>query len=365
MNIPATDRKRALFRAEASAGDGLGHMVRCLGMAEGMLLDGPPAFALRTQPGWREATGPLADAGWNVHELDPDLSDEDDAGATAALARQLKSDLVITDLCHQKFLEDPERLARYHTKLRQEGAPFVLSIEDCRMTRFTSNAAIIPYDCPPGQAQRETANGCRLYEGLEYYICRKEFTEAARAPREIHFPARHILVSVGGGDPTGLTIKIAKAIMSLGDQSLEFRIFLGLGADDKVHAATAGHPGAEVRPYTDDMAGEMLWADLLITGEGLTRFEAALTGTPSLTISQFEHDSDVLKYFYGRGTTRYAGAGDALSVSDLASLIQSLLDDKDARAEQSRTGKEILDGRGMERIAAEILANIQTETQAT
>jgi spore coat polysaccharide biosynthesis predicted glycosyltransferase SpsG len=106
------------------------------------------------------------------------------------------------------------------------------------------------------------------------------------------------------------------------------------------------------------MAELFLWADLSITGEGFVKYEAAITGTPNLMISQFDHDSLPIQSFLKIGSAKYLGPGENLSEHDIAAAIDTLLNDFEARSALSKAGKKALDGRGIERIFNEILKNI-------
>ena len=76
------------------------------------------------------------------------------------------------------------------------------------------------------------------------------------------------------------------------------------------------------------------------------RFEAAITGTPSITISQFEHDSDVLARFYAAGTTRHAGLGASLEPGNCRMGSESLAQDPKHRRDQMQRGMALYDGLG-------------------
>ena len=98
----------------------------------------------------------------------------------------------------------------------------------------------------------------------------------------------------------------------------------------------------------------MLWSDLAITGGGLTKYETAVTGTPSVIISQVAHQAELAKEFEREGTALHLGLGSKVGEEDIAQAVERLLRDDALRAEMSKRGKRLVDGKGIERIISEI-----------
>ena len=98
----------------------------------------------------------------------------------------------------------------------------------------------------------------------------------------------------------------------------------------------------------------MLLSDLAITGGGLTKYETAVTGTPSIILSQVAHQVDLAEEFEKEGTALNLGLGTEVSQEDITEAVTRLSGDGALRAEMSRRGKRLVDGRGVERIISEI-----------
>lgn len=351
-----------VFRADASQILGIGHMMRCLSFAESLPVSVAPFLVMRNSADWGKVTEPLIAKGWGIHPLPADVEDKTDAMETARLTQEIGARLLVTDLCHRETLKDPMRLVRYHRALRAYGAPFVLSIEDSRMIGFTSNVAVIWNSGNKHELTGAALDDCRVMVGLRYFICHPQIAAAGRGKRAIREEASRVLVSIGGSDPKGITAKVARALASLPDITVEAKIVLGTAATSelwqKVEKACDSASGLTSLKFTDSMATLLQWADIAITGEGLVKYEAAITGTPSLMISQFDHDSQPIREFIQLGCARYLGSGDKLSEADIADAVTELLTDSVGRAALSRAGKTAVDGRGMERIFSEVLENV-------
>jgi spore coat polysaccharide biosynthesis predicted glycosyltransferase SpsG len=340
----------------------MGHMMRCLSFAESLPVSVMPILVIRDSTDGAKVTEPLIAKGWTIHPLPADVDDRTDAIETARLAQEIGARLLVTDLCHREILKDPMRLVRYHRELRAYGAPFVLSIEDSRMTRFTSNVAVIWNSSNERELTGAALDDCRVLVGLRYFICNPKIAAAGRSKHAIREEASRVLVSIGGSDPKDITAKVARALTTLPDSTVEVKIVLGTAATTellrKVEEVCDPASGLTLLKFTDSMATLLQWADIAIIGEGLIKYEAAITGTPSLMISQFDHDSQPIREFLRLGCARYLGSGDKLREADIADAMTELLADSVGRAALSHAGKTALDGRGMERIFNEVLKNV-------
>lgn len=328
--------------------------MRCVALARGIDFRGENVLITRPDDRVSDAIGPAKKAGWKVEILEPDLSDTDDAAATALVAGEFGAEIVVTDLCSRVFIDQPDRLVRYHRALCHNLSLPVISIEDCRMSGFGSDLAVVPYNCgDPGIADRADP-GCTVLVGADYYICDQRLA-AWRTQRMIRPKASRILVALGGSDPLGIAVDVALALSDLPAHAYEVRVIAGHGLDvdqrQRLRDICKTTPGFEEIAFADDIGGHLLWADLAVLGEGLIRFEAAITGTPSVTISQFEHESDVLKRFYAARTTEYLGPAPSLTPDQIRSGIVNLADAVEQRQRQSEAGMKLYDGKGSERIA--------------
>ena len=355
-----------VFRADVSKKLGLGHAMRCLAIAHEMHETGPFCLVARGNTEVLEVLpGEMSDQ-WAITLVPPAADDREDARITAAVALELDAELIISDLCSTAYIEEPNRLSGYHLDLKSENAATVLSIEDCRMTAFSSDIAVIPYDCGDPSIADRASHGSRVFAGPEYYICAPQIIRA-RHTRNIRDEATRILIVIGGSDKEGGSLKIAKALQNETSWRPELRVIAGRGltAEQKyeLEEICTRLPDFHLVEFTDSIADHLVWADLAVVGEGLMRFEAAITGTPSITISQFEHDSDVLARFYAAGTTQYLGSVHSLEPAEIADGIRSLAQDPKHRRDQMQRGMALYDGLGAARLSAIIQSLIESKKQ--
>ncbi|EMA63068.1 cytidylyltransferase domain-containing protein [Halorubrum lipolyticum] len=126
------------------------------------------------------------------------------------------------------------------------------------------------------------------YFGSEYFCLRSEFRYAT--PLEEIPSVERIMISFGGTDENDLTAKALRALSALNEE-YEIDVVLGLGYTERDHLDTIiekfSSPGRiSVSQNINSMAKHMEQADLLITSNGRTLYEAASLNLPMISIAQ-------------------------------------------------------------------------------
>jgi UDP-2,4-diacetamido-2,4,6-trideoxy-beta-L-altropyranose hydrolase len=339
-----------VLRAAAGPADGFGHLMRCIALGEGLESRGVESVVLMTD-------NPVADAdldrlrrGVRVERVPATASLGDDAAATIAQARRRSASVIVTDVCTQRALAAPEALDDYHRRLR-EHVDFLAVFAAGAHLDPTADLVINPYRLR--QLGHDGTSAHRVLRGPQYFVFRPEFVRAARAPRHIAAIATKVVVTVGGSDPAGLTLRIIDAVT--GGDGLEVRVIVGPGVTAAQKAAIAGRTAGQGRGWSvsgppEDLAEILLWADLAITGDGLTKYETAVTGTPSIIVARPDSDVRLNDAFASAGSTVCVAPDPNGEYNELSGVIRRLLTDAAARAEMSRRGRELTDGRGLERV---------------
>lgn len=343
----------AIFRADGSSHLGLGHIMRCLAFAAA-LPGSQSVFVTRAYD--ERVSAVIKSHGYEVVEIPEDASPEHDSEITKRAAGDRRAKLLITDLFVRPILENFERLDSYHGRLRADH--FVIAIASGEVTDVDADVVVSPYLGFQANESQSPRSDVRLI-GPDYFIFRPEFITAATNKRSIPQEARNILVTVGGGDDLYLSAKIARALCELEILGLDIHMVFGAGYSDElrqdVRNILEGFSGqCAFLEKNTDVAAEMQWSDLAIIGDGLTKYEVAVTGTPSITLSRPESEEELNIMFQDAGTTKYLGNGCDLDVAVLADTVRDVLSDYPLRRSMSEKGKAILDGKGLERIIANV-----------
>ena len=346
----------AVLRADGSDRLGMGHIMRCLAFADG-LSDVGVELVFVTKAFDPRVTDLIRSKGYDVEGIPSEATATDDARLTREVATRNGAKLIVTDLCHQAALANRDELDGYHQLLVSDYFTVCLAGGDA--IDFPAHIVVSPYFFRATCPSPATDDKRILLFGPSYFIFRREFIEAARVHRTIAKEGRRILVTVGGGDDLHLTAKIVRALCALSERNLSARVVLGPTYSDELKREVAdlliGFKGNyALLDHNTNMAEAMLWADLAITGDGLTKYETAVTGTPSIMLSRPNSEKALNKEFEKAGTTLHLGDGSLIDIDLLADKIQEVLQDYPRRMLMSQRGKALVDGQGLKRIIAKI-----------
>ncbi len=336
--------------------------MRCLAFAQGLGGTGVKSvFVIRDyEP---RVAGLIRDYGYDVEIIPGDSSFTGDALLTTQFVSKYSAELLITDLSHADNLAILDEYRRYFPALSAARISMI-NIDDLIKIDFPFDIQIIPYYGADKRNYRSNGS-TKLLLGPAYFIFRQEFIAAARVNHRIKEDAQNILVTMGGSDPLNLTMKIAEALLRLDRTSLNIRIVIGAGfaasARQELEKILKSYQGNyELLTGSHNMAELMLWSDLAITGGGLTKYETAVTGTPNIIISHFEQEAARTREFEGGGSTLHLGLISEINEHDIEESIERLLKDYALRTEMAKRGRNMVDGKGMERIISEIPGSLLT-----
>jgi len=188
-------------------------------------------------------------------------------------------------------------------------------------------------DYPPGT----------LIDGSGEFLLRRAFWEVT--PKEIKPKIKHILVTFGGGDPTGLTGPVIEQLVG---RWPDLRITV-IGGE--LPAGLAAAPRVEHRYGLDPaaMAAAMADSDLALTAAGQTLGEQARCGVPSLVFQTADNQRDNILL------GQQAGFFDRPTTLDTLSGDLDRLETPQARATRSAAGRRMVRGDGARRAARRIL----------
>jgi UDP-2,4-diacetamido-2,4,6-trideoxy-beta-L-altropyranose hydrolase len=235
----------------------------------------------------------------------------------------------------------------------------VLTIDDSPKRHYNADVLLDPNLSELGAErwQGAVASHTRVWAGAEYLLLRGEFFEAeAESPGPVGSHSLgewaadqplHVLVSMGGADPPGMALRVVQALTFLKENPWAF----GLQADAarrlagvtdfrttvlggamnpraaELQALVAALPNAEYLASSNNVARLMAEADLCIGAGGITIWERAYMGLPSLVVTLAENQREAVDYFQRLGAHVALGWHENLEPVGLASAIGSALAD--------------------------------------
>ena len=222
-------------------------------------------------------------------------------------------------------------------------------LEDLSDRRLAANLAFYP---PVPQVHVADWSGFRgrLCVGWEWVVLRSQFAESY-PPR--HNSHRSLLIAMGGSDPTGLTLKAVRAVDRL-DEDFESVIILGAGFCHRQSLQSLlgkARRRFAVREDVSEMSTAMAKADLAVCSFGMTAYELAAMGVPTVYACLTEDHEESASALVAAGMGDSVGVDDQDTETRLAVALERLLVDNNARAQMSARARELVDGRGASRVA--------------
>ncbi|MBU2667567.1 spore coat protein [Actinoplanes bogorensis] len=326
------------IRCDAGARTGVGHLVRCVALAEELVTRGVEVRFLSDLGGveWAEAQLTQRGLPWSPPPVDA-------AGLVAAAA---DFDALVID----SYTLPPEHSAA----VRAAGTP-VLAIVD---GDFRGQTADIYVD--QNLDSVVDVDGALGLAGLDYALLRSAVRTLRPATPPVHVDGRtpKVVAFFGGTDAYRAAPEIAVLLAQTGVPFEATIIGANESLRDELHAVVPCEGQRfDIIPPTDDLPKLLAEADLVVSASGTSTWELLCLGRPAALV--WVVDNQILGYDrmmargFGAGLGRLGHLG-----ADAVDTLTHLLTDAAARTELARKGWSAVDGRGVERVADALLATV-------
>ena len=315
------------FCIEASHARGLGHLYRSLNLADTLQPAGRHCVFFVNDDDVALSTIRRRGYGVEVVSLDDEAS-------------SWERDLVVQ---HRISLWVNDRLNTsgvHGERVRSLGIPLV-TFDDHGAGAAFANLHVAAL---AGEDARELA-GDKVLRGPEYLILSPDL-EKFRRLREPG--AKPLLVTLGGSDTYGVTVRVVSILARLGRLAT---VLVGpaFGHDAELAVALSCGPRMfTVVRNVPSLAELMSRHDLAITGGGITPFEAAASGLPTIVIANEAFEVPVAQLLAKIGCSVFAGHHSKLDESVFSSDLDI--------AKMSQAGLDGVTLDGAAKVAAELLA---------
>lgn len=197
----------------------------------------------------------------------------------------------------------------------------------------------------------------KLLLGTKYVLLRKEFFTGTERKREFPEVGEKIVVTMGGADNENFTLKIIKAL-NLIEQPLNIKIIIGAANtnyDSVRYELKKAIHAAEILVAVNNMASILSWADVVISAGGITVWEIAFVGVPSILCIVAKNQERTVRSLVKNGYFLSPGWLKKTSQYELKELIENLVFNKNLRRILSEKALTLVDGKGAERVINAII----------
>lgn len=332
---------RLLIRADGGAGVGLGHLTRCLALAQ--------AWKDR----WQDEGGAVVLASRDIPAGPAERWRADGVDIVSPETISGRFDWIVLDGAR---LTVPEHVA--------SGARILMIDDDGTRAEYACDL-LLNQNLGAGAELYAGKTDALLLLGPSHALLRRPFRQRAEAERPVPERARTLLVTFGGSDPGGHTERAIEALALL-REPVEAIILIGGGNPraDAIRQRAAAlsesrqgtSPVLSVVVDSPDPSGLMRTADIALSAGGSTLWELAALGVPMVVGSAVPVEVLPVEAMAKAGAALSLGALSGAGPDVMARTLDRLIRDAEARAALSCHARALIDGAGADRVIGAMIA---------
>lgn len=342
-----------LIRADGNAEIGAGHMMRCMSIAEELLAKGQSVCFVCAE---EQSAAFAKKYGFQSHVLETDYRNMESEipvwGSLMEMMQETGDGRKHTILVDSYYVTD-----QYLKALRRLG---YIGLLDDFGTQVYSVDYIINYNAHANRKEYENLyrdSRTLLLIGSDYVPLRRQFRTSRNHCCQVRDTVRDVLITTGGGDSMNIAGRILEKIY---DREHVFHLVSGRFNPHfpELKAWEGDHANVHIHHDVTDMAQLMGECDIGLTAGGSTIYELAVLGIPFLCFSYADNQEALVRYVGRAGIAGAAGEwhhDSEKTLNEIGRLFGELCSDREKRAIYSSKGQEMVDGRGADRIAAELV----------
>lgn len=338
----------SLIRTDGSFKIGIGHITRCMALAEGLSESGIKSlFIIRDYD--RNVIRFIRNKGYGLKVISKKRSVKQEIGFLNRCIKKYKPLFLITD----SYPIDNEYLEKIDT-----GGSVLVSIDGLVKKDFCSDIII---NQNAGVAKKDykgmVRKGARLLLGPRYFLLRKEFRSIERDNKKIKEKIKRILVCMGGADPVNATLKVIKALEGRIGNDIELIAIVGAAyKHSEAIKNIINKKSGKIKFYCDPVhfADIVFSSDIVICAGGVTCMEVLYMGIPAIVTIIACNQIKGVNSFAEKGVIINLGKYSKLSENNIYKAACNLLHNKEMRKSMSFKAKKLIDGKGVSRIIKEM-----------
>jgi len=356
-------RSPVLFRVDADPEQGYEQVSRCHVFAAALQRRRRTAYFLsRLDPG--SMILPLKRGGNEFMEAESPIGTKEDLEETLREIRRLSPAAVVVD--------SPNADEDYLSRLAKS-APLVVTLDHHAAHHFPSRLVVNPLLGPSREAY-DHGDRTQLLLGERYALIRSEIRRLRPLrSQEPQTPFR-VAVALSEHDPDGFTAEVVKLLLETpGVEKVDVVGRAHHRGLDTLRAMTEEGAGAgrlEIATEANEVGQKLVRCHAAITSGTAWSLELACIGVPQLLVVQDEAYWPTARRLEEEGAATCVGSMENLQPQNFKQAVVDLLADPLERQAMARCGRQLIDGRGPDRLilALEVLLHpyrqIQTFAEA-
>lgn len=338
------------IRADANEVIGTGHVMRCLSIAAEFYRRGEEVTVIVADNNSKKT---VEANGYEVICLNSVWDDlEKEIESLTELLKEKSVKFLITDSYYvtEKYLH----AVKEYTKIIyiDDLDTFVYPVD--MLINYNIYAKSLNYP----ERYKKAGFKTKFLLGCKYAPLRKEFTGVNR---EIKGKVTDILLTSGGTDRFNVMENLLDILEKQGWlESIEYHVILGKFHKHKeaLEKRWREYDNVHLLENIDNMSDYMLKCDIAVTAGGVTTYELCACGIPSVMYTLADNQLGIARAVSDKGLIPWAGdvrENMDECMSSVVTHLRELMGDVEMRRNISRRMREMVDGRGCERLVDGIL----------
>ncbi len=347
------ERQYIIIRADASPQMGIGHVTRCLALAQTWQLDGGRVIFLSHNIS-DALHQRITDAGMDVIPIEQSYPNSQD----------LETTLEVLRTCSVGSIRNPPWLildgyhfdSIYQQAVRTAGY-LLLVIDDMAHLSAYHADILLNQNLGTEKLSYTCDQDTTLLLGSRYVLLRQEFLTWHGWQRKIAGIANRVLITMGGSDPDNVTFNIVHALEQVEVDGLETVVVVGGSYShyEMLQSAISKHRHKiRLERNALNMPELMAWADVAVTAGGSTCWELAFMSVPYLVLAIAENQLGVVTQLDEMGMVINLGWHQQVTSSQIAQSLMYLLESAERRTLLAYRCHAQVDGDGVYRVSAKI-----------
>jgi len=197
----------------------------------------------------------------------------------------------------------------------------------------------------------------KVYYGSQYVILGAGFLSEVITPETsaIHLPS--VLISAGGRDPEHISERVLDSVKDLKDCHVDLVVPIMYDQPENLERiATRMASTVTLHWRIKNLRPLMQRATVAVCAFGVTAYELAYLGVPTVLLGHYEYQEAERKRFAQWGSAVNLGWGKTVNPETLHHTVVSLLEDSQSRNTMRDAGQKLVDPHGAQRVIDVILA---------
>ncbi len=347
-----------IFRCDASNELGWGHFKRCYALAEIAQQSGRYKVHFLCRPLPKNLEKKLRDIHASVQILDVNATLEQDLAYLHSLFDLMTRKNVIVVIDHYDWTSE------CFTELKRDPRVALICFDD-GLKRHYDCDFLIDQNLDADKLIHSASPNAQQLLGPKYTMIRDEIFTLRQSPTERMAEGFQFLVTLGGGDRWGHSLKAIEAAKM---SSIKFELHVVVGTQwphvEKAKRLIGNHP--RIHLYEDPSFFPQLLAraDIALCGGGSTTYELAFLGIPMLTTSLVPHQVPIAKAWEQNGIAEYLGPAEMLTPERILEKVLQWMEQDQEIENRGLAAQKIVDGRGKFRVLERTAKLIQERIKA-